>query len=595
MSAEPGNVQAGSGGWRRLAATLAVWLLLLAAALLLLVGRFDWSVDVRTYARRAYLSSAYLLVIVLPTLHYLVRLFIGSNWLARISTGLTAVVFTLPYHWLGLDAWRYSLHRPAYWRWNADGQPPPQLAWLPQVLSSIPYEAVFFGGLVALAVLLAWGHVMAARRLPPTEYARQRGRAWLSLGLFLLILGQTWLHMSMRSPMTYMRHFNSGKRTDAWYHDYLFENGQGAVNEDFPHWHDLEVHFTDEPRPTSTMLIRRPLLFYLSVQFSYFINPYYVWLVLNVLLWLLAAAATYGLARRLWDGRVGAYAALLVASGPGFILYAAQPMAYLAGYALLVMSVYICERLLVAPERPGWPHVLATGAVLGLTMLSYDIYPLLAVLPIYVLARRRSWLSALRIVAGVVLAGACYAGFMAVQQHWVHIELDERNSRVLGEAVEKIRELLTTPDIGNWFLLTSNGLGIFAGNLFRAFLILPIVLAILGLCFRRTGDRAGVALLLTLPALGTFAFLYFGRVWFAGLPRFTYAAYPGVYLLAALFLAWMRDRLGGRVPRGVAEALPLVVLLLIVVLNNLDVFGLPQLYFPIVYGHSNGAWSLIHP
>ncbi|MGD8454668.1 MAG: hypothetical protein PVJ57_22875 [Phycisphaerae bacterium] len=595
MSAEPGNVQANSGGWRRLAATLAVWLLLLAAALLLLAGRYDWSTDVRSFAVRGYLSSAYLLVIVLPTLHYLVRLLIGSKWLARVSTGLTVLVFTLPYHWLGLKAWHYCQDRPAYWRWSDDGQPPPQLAWLPQVLGSIPYEAVFFGGLVAVAVLLAWGHAAAARRLPSAEHARQRGRAWLFLGLFLLILGQTWLHMSMRAPMTYMRHFNTRSQKDAWYHDYLFENGQGAVNEDFPHWHDLEVHFTDEPRPTSTMLIRRPLLFYLSVQVGYFINPYYVWLVLNVAIWLLAAAATYGLACRLWDARVGAYAALLVASGPGFILYAAQPMAYLAGYALLIICVYICERLLVAPERPGWPHVLATGAVLGMAMLSYDIYPLLAVLPIYVLARRRSWLSAVRIVAGLVLAGAFYAGFVAVQQHWVHIELDERNSRFLGEAVEKIRELITTSDVGNWFLLTSNGLAIFAANLFRAFLIVPIVLAVLGLCFRRTGDRAGVGLLLIVPALGTFAFLYYGQVWFAALPRFAYAAYPGVYLLAALFLAWMRDRLAERVPRGVAEALPLVVLLLIIVLNNLDVFGLPQLYFPIVYGHSNGAWSLIHP
>jgi hypothetical protein len=86
-----------------------------------------------------------------------------------------------------------------------------------------------------------------------------------------------------------------------------------------------------------------------------------------------------------------------------------------------------------------------------------------------------------------------------------------------------------------------------------------------------------------IPCVGMIAGLqladaHFGNWHYAALPRVSYIAYPGIYLLAALGLTEGCRRLFARWPRW-AGAGPYVFLAAVFVLNNIDVLGVPAIYY----------------
>jgi hypothetical protein len=337
--------------------TVFVWFLSLIVALAVLSGRYDWSAQVAQYSLRGYLSSAYLLVVLIPTAYYTVRKLVpGQSKLALAAAMAIGIVCTLPYQWLGLSAWYYFRDRPTWWHLDMPGVATPEFDWLPgalQRLRSMPHEVLFFLSLGALGLGLA----LICRRLVCAGEDARRVCQWrylvLVIGLFWLILLQTWLHLSVRSPYTYYLPFARPEwaaRYDYWFAVYLFPDRQAAVNADYHLFRALEEHFTGNPGDRNLMMLRRALPFYISSQFSYFVSPYYVFLVLNVVLWGLAAWSVYRFVSVLWHQRVAVYAAVLVASGSGFIYFVAQPMSYLAGYASIAIIIYVFESLL--PKGP---------------------------------------------------------------------------------------------------------------------------------------------------------------------------------------------------------------------------------------------------
>ena len=88
-----------------------------------------------------------------------------------------------------------------------------------------------------------------------------------------------------------MPHFERSAKANYWYHSYLFSDGRGAVNADYFVFRALEDVFLGTKEPPNGMLFRRPFPYYLSAQASYFVNDYYVILVMNVLMWAAAAWA----------------------------------------------------------------------------------------------------------------------------------------------------------------------------------------------------------------------------------------------------------------------------------------------------------------
>ncbi len=578
-------------------------LLVLIAGLLLLYGRFDWSAQVNKFSLRGYLSSAYLFALTIPSLFFLLKaLFPQHNkWIWGLTL-TTAAWFSLPYKWLKLDLFYYNRQNPVIFNsidWNTlgtnapnyTGSPPPSTNWLPEALfrwNDMPHEALFFLVLIFFAFLVVAAGLRLFSKSSP-ENVGKRKLIWLGVGLFLLILLQTYFHLSLRSPYVYLTHYERPLEQNYWYVNFMFPDNQGAVNADLAAFRTIEDHFTGIPYETSTILIRRAYLFYFSSQFSYFFGMYRVFLFLNILLWFIACVCAYLLGKSWWDSEVGIYMAFLMGCGPGFIMFVAQPMNYLPGYAIVIILIYLFERLISNQPDLASGRYLLFGSILGLGSMVYDIYPWFVFFIVYSLVKRQSFI---KIVFSIGLAIIIFSGFLWIQTDILDLNMKTGNSRYLTEALNNILVMIQQGQIGTIYTLTITFLGNFINQLAQVFFVVPLILGVGGLFFIQHQPKIrGLSMLLLLPAILGFAFFHYGASYLATLPRLNFVAYPAVYLLAAGMLVEIRTYLA---QRGLPKVGMLVVwstLGFVFFLSNIDAFGiLPQMYY-LVYYSSGGFFK----
>ena len=339
-----------------------VWTASLLIGLILLWGRYDWRGALQASAI-GYACSAFFLVILLPVVHYTGRLLLRDGRGPVAITIVLGFVLTLPYRWLGLD--RFSINSSFPVTLATPGSRMQSFDWFPGAfhnLPAIPHEGPLFIGLAMLGVLA----VLYLRQRHPES---QR-LIWAGLGLWVLILVETWLHLSLRSPLTYAGSLHG---PNAWPVYYLFPGERGAVNGDYPVHRAIEALFLG--LPGHLLLARRAFYYYISSQASYFINPYYVGLVLNTTLWFAAVISAYGFMREIHGERVARITAVLVASGTGFIYYVAQPMSYMAGYALCIILIFLFERIVVGGAGSTWELILFGGALGWLRLSTRVCFP----------------------------------------------------------------------------------------------------------------------------------------------------------------------------------------------------------------------------
>ncbi len=536
---------------RRWGRPLLIWAAASALGAALLAGRFDWQEAGGRFARPAYLCSLFFLLITPAVAHQLARALGSRPAVARAIAGALLLIECLPYHWLGLQ--RFRLTTTIY-------PPPPdtRMEWFPAALArgGFPHEVPFFLALAVIAALLVWLAGGGPRR------PRASWPAWLSpvIAAFVLILLQTWLHTSLRSPYTYTQYFEEG----TWHHRCLLPGGFAAVNGDVGFFTTLNDLFNGLPRPVQTMLLRRSFLHYLSSPFTYFWNPFHVYLVLNTVLWLVAVLCTYGWARRaIGDARVAMFAAALVCIGNGFVYFAAQPMHYLAGYAAVAVLLFLFELLMVDQRRP-----VLFGVLLGLCAATYDLFPFYPGLLIYGLVRHAPWK---RTLVALAISLAVYGGFILVAYRIAGLPNNAYNTDHGTRALAQILATLRHPRPGELYWQSVNLVRVYAQNLAFAFFLVESAIAVAALLWM-SPERRRLVLAVMAPAAILNVYLFFGQVPWAGtllieLPRFTYIAYPAVYLAVALVLARLR-------PRWAWAALGLLF-----VWHNVDVFGLPDMHF----------------
>ncbi|MCI4624713.1 MAG: hypothetical protein L3V56_02010 [Candidatus Magnetoovum sp. WYHC-5] len=557
------------------------WAIFFISCLILLIGRYDWSKPLWEYSLRGYLSSAYMFIFFMPTLYYIICYYTKNTQLARYITLASAIICTIPYRWLYIDSLYYHKERPAFWQSQTpDVAYPAALDWLPGALlnlKSMPFEILFFTLITLLVTSMLFFYIHRKAKNQRTDLIRKL-TPWFML--FLLIMLQTWLHISMRSPYSYVPHYERPPQMNYFYTVPLFPNGQGRVNEDYFVFRDLEEHFMGVPKVTNTMLIRRPLTFYISSQFSYFINPYYVFLALNMLVWFFACVAIYGYCAAIMkDGKkIGKYAALLTGCGSGFIMYAAQPMNYLTGYAAIILSLYIFETLIIQNENTKTPHYILFGVLLGLLSLIYDIYSIYIYFLIYPLLVRKKPIH--NVIFSIIIAVLVFYGFIVLQQHVLNLTLKQENSGFIAMAIANISQFLNNPNFPEFYQLTTYTLSIFFSSLNKAFLILPFVIALAGAFFIRQKETAITIMIILLASYLNIAFLTYGKVLWSGvflssLPRFVYTAYPAIYLLCGILLYEIKTHLH----QTVGDIFTWVAIVLVFLVNNIDALGYPQLYY----------------
>jgi hypothetical protein len=554
------------------------WPLYLVLGLVLLPGRFEWSSQTRTANWRGFDCSAFFLCLLIPLVSTILeRLEIRRLWRHGALAGVT-LLLSLPYHWLGLDHWFYHRNKLRWIDWKSLPQPP-KLVWFPQAFREppqIPHESLFFGLLTLILFAGGWWY-LRARRLDGKPIARST----VALGAvaILLVLAQTWMHLSIRSPYTYICHFERPPEANYWFESLLFPNGQGAVNADYRVFRGLEEVFMGNPEPINGLLIRRPFPFYISSQFSYFVNPYYVMVFFNVLLWLSAVLAIRDYVAAHFDGYAAAIAALLTASGPGFIMYVAQPQTYLWGYCAVALTVWAHWRICGSPNAKLRDYAFF-GGVLSLAFLTYDLLTLLLYFVGYELLFKKSMR---RITVSAALSIGIYIAFGLLTAHMKSFVHDTNNIKDIGRSLTNALAILqTSPVAVKSYVLYTGLLPNYVLNLGNAVFVFPLLLAVFGLFSLNNSLNLKLVGLLFLPSLGSVIFLYLGQTYLSILPRFAFTAYPAVYILCGVALCGIARAVGARW-RYAAMAVALVAVTAHVMLVNADVFGHPWLYYLFYY------------
>jgi hypothetical protein len=547
------------------AATLLRWLLVLAVGTLVLAGRYDFSEARGRFALQAFAATAYFFWIVVPLTWAITRRLV-SRRTAQLVTALVFTVACFPYRLVGLQRFRHAV---AIW---GAGTHRPEIIWWPRALfdPGAPGErALLLLLLAAVALLALLAHGWRWRRAAPL------------VAIVAALVVQTLLHTSLRSPYSYEAHFEAPGK---WYHDYLVPDGKGAVNADIPLFTTLDEHFVGIPKPMSTFYLRRSFLHWIGAHASYFVTPYYVYLVVNVLLWLVAVVCTYHWVRRVvGDLERARLTAALVACGNGFIAFVAQPTSYLGYYTAMAALLWGFELFLVDEKERPWAGTLGFGALFGLACATYDIFPVVPSLLIYARLRRVRLLPTL---AAMAMGLALHLGF--VQLHLGVFRLvDKSNLHFSRAANANLVDFIATIGFATLYEHAARLVVVVAQDLVYAFTIVPALLALVALVLAERRVQTQIALWL-LPVVLLAAYLFFGgirwgRVSFAEIPRFFYLAYPAIYLATADLLARARAALLARGWRRTGAALPWAIVGLIAIVHNVDAFGYPGPYYHLLW------------
>ncbi len=554
----------------------------------LLAGRFDWSGPNRRFAARGWALSVYLCLIVVPVCYGLMRRSVRPQWATPVAAAVL-VALTVPYRWVGLDRHFYYEGRTIpYYNPPAD-VPFPETAFLPDRWSTFPHDIALFS-LAGLATVGAT--VVLCRR----RALQQRSGRALALGgvAVLAVLVQSFLHSGVRGPYVYMTHYQGPVRPDLWYAVAHFRDGTGVAIADQSVFSAIEQYFHGVAVDPNNMLIRRPAGFYFVSQLSYFINSYYAWMLLNVLCWVGATAAGYGFVRRLSGERVAIIFAALVATGCGFAAFVGTPGMYLMGYAAPLFAWYLLEKILIDRQPGQWDYALYAGS-LSLCALTYDLTVIFPVLAAYGITRKVPWRP---LLASLVGAYALYRGFLVVHNNLLGLGVVDTNAVQSVEAAKRVMAVVRTPS--EWPAAVAEAVSSYAVMTWRMFFYVPVPLALAGLWWLRDRSQRVLVGGLILSTFATVAFLRIGDQLIGWMPRFTYAAYPAVYLLAAHTLHQMLEmgrraklepsRAGlGAVARRSVPMVGRALLITVALLSNIDSFGHPKLYYEALEGTRMGT------
>jgi hypothetical protein len=546
------------------------WATCLALYAGLSVGHYDWSPPFRDFAVRGYALHVFFSALFFPTLYYiLAKLEIHRVWRQIVCASL-GVIYAFPHHWIGTD--RYYLFRQGrtFWDWREPGLPTPKPDWFWGALHhlpDIPYEAPFFfllliSGFLALGL---WQKTHpAAVKLPWTQA--------LPFVVFAMILLQTWLHLSLRSPYTYIPHYGWPANYNFWCHDYLFKEAKGAVNFDYYLFRSAELLFLDDQHRLP-VLSGRIFPMFISSPWSAFINPYYVWLAFNVAAWSLACIAIYYLALNEFGTRCAFFSTLFMASAQGVIVYVAQPKVYV--FAITGVSILLAlQQWLFGPKHFQPVNALLFGSFCTLFLLTYESQPWLVGLALiaYLKGFNMRW----------TLLSLAWAFFLYECYYAIINSLPQLYSQppLLGEnPVLNIMTMLEGFHIAMLIRCLLHSLGDFCVVMIHAFNIC-LVPALWGLFLARSTSKRYFSLLaIAVPAFLTYVFFDLGLSIYSQYPRLVYSAYPLIYMLCGLCLAKLAAcPLFVRRPR-IGMGLAILIVLLHAAWMNADVFGHPHIYY----------------
>jgi hypothetical protein len=546
---------------------LEIGLLVFGTALI--AGRFSWGID-SPFAVRNFATSAFFFIIFFATYRFILVSFIGDRNMRLWLTSAVFVICSLPHHLLGLDRFYYHLSHKVMTDWRDPIAPISKIRWFPGAtlhLPTIPYEFPFFGFLLVFGALLIW-------RLFRQPNALLSPR--IAILVWFVILLQAWIHLSMRSPYTYIPHFEQPASNHYWYHYFLFPNGLGAVNLDYHHFRPGEELFLGVNHSVAPLL-GRTFPGYLVMQFGAFVNPMYAWLSLNCMSWFLAVVAVSYLASSFFTKRAGLFSACLMASAQGVIVYVGQAKPYtmaICGIAILVASLH----WFASRTKLSYAQCCGIGGIFGLFLLCYEAQPWLIAVPFLAVSLGAPWKKAMFItLVGFIISRTFLYLCGSILNMNFQVALAPGSNPIAS-----IFELLASGNIlAIWRRTfdTVHTYGWALGNAFQLTALIAIPMIIL-MRDRRAKLFLGI---LFLPGITTFWMFMLAKSFYTEFPRLVYSAYPAVYILGGAALARLelvtsvknRNRFFSRIAWG--------IVMVNFIYLNIDAWGFPQIYYRWFY------------
>ena len=125
-------------------------------------------------------------------------------------------------------------------------------------------------------------------------------------------------------------------------------------------------------------------MIYFASNFTYFVNPTYVYLSINIISWMLAAIGMYYLVYELFkNNRIAFISAFFVSTGTGFIFVVGQSAPHTLGYSLYVLVPMFFEILVVKRKKMNIEDIILISVFVSICLLVYDILPILVGVLIY--------------------------------------------------------------------------------------------------------------------------------------------------------------------------------------------------------------------
>ncbi len=304
------------------------------------------------------------------------------------------------------------------------------------------------------------------------------------------------------------------------------------------------------------------------------LGTYLSFVVVNVLLWLGSAFATYLLAvRKTGSAWVGVMASLLVSTAPAFAALAGQPLPYVASYALFVLGLLLFDQVRLFEVGTTARTAAVAGFAAGMSLLFYDLYMVPAFVVGYGLLRRMPLRTLALVLVMMALPRVIWSGYWQV----MHLPSYSHNEQ---HPMEALLAWLDTERIGSglrvilgYAALAAHGLL----NIAAVFMFLPLAFAAYELWKRRSSPDAKWFVAVAVAGFGPALFML--STW-PHLPRWYAYGFPAVYILAAAFAL----RLGPRL--GVA-----LVVVPSVLLANLDLVGMTRLMELLLF--QPAQWSYL--
>ena len=426
-----------------------------------------------------------------------------------------------------------------------------------------------------LRVRAAGPVVAVGAPLTADSFRVTRVRAIGGVVLAALIVVQTVLHLDERGAYLYMTYpaFPTGVGTsadgyvawldghpayaEAWQFGKLANLFSGASV-------DLETGDHDARGAYSYLaaLLARPLGFYVA------------FLTLNVVFWLAACLATWYLGRSLLGSEgLGLLAALLTATGQGFVFMSSAPMSYVAGYAWGALLLALAVRWGLFGWAAGWRRWLLWGFVCGASGLFYFTH-VVTVGIAWLFGASRAPLRGLVVATGLALL--IPGLWFAAGSELIGLRFQETTANDLFGQVRVLSRLAITSPL----LLPSAAGESSYRALFGGFSVPLLPLAVLGVVVAAPRRRQWY---IAVAACGLAPVLLLHMI--PVTQRYGYLVYPAIYLSAAEAIGWLARRMALvlRVPaRAAVWACAGVLVGVQLSQANADVFGVYR--FSVAFG-----------